>query len=214
MTKRIQILLIGFLITLTTNAQVADTILVIGQLTSKDKNPLPGVSIGIPKVKNGTVSDVCGRFEIKVPIEGVINFSMISEPYYISMNDIAPNKDTMYLNFQFDLKAENFNCDESISKFKRIKLNEKNRDTYSQKLLACFTDNFEKHTLDYYNHFKVLNQDFLFVINGHVMDDDFSPENLMFNDFKKVYVYNNYANNRNILIIISMNDNGRKEWRK
>jgi hypothetical protein len=183
-------------------------------LTSKDKNPLPGVLISIPKVKNGTVSDVCGKFEIKVPVEGVINFSMISEPYYISMNDIAPQKDTMYLNFQFDLKTENFDCDEPISKFKKIKLNEKNRDTYSQKLLACYTDNFEKHTWNYYKHFKALNQDFLFVINGHVMDDNFSPKCLMFKDFKKVFIYDNYANNRNILIIISMIDNGRKEWRK
>lgn len=212
-TKRFKLLSIGLFVAMIANCQISDSILIIGQLISKDKNPLPGVLISIRDLEKGTVSDACGYFNILVPTEAVIDFSLISEPYYISMCEIDPKSDTSKIIFQFDFKQNDNNCSDKLSKAKRIKLEKRNRDIYSQKLIACYKSDFERLTWKYYNYYHDTDKDILFVINGYVMDDDFSPDRLQFQDLEQVFIFDNQSCNSNILFIISMIDKGRKEKR-
>jgi hypothetical protein len=213
MTKRIISLFIGIVSSLIVNCQISDSVLIKGQLISKDKNPISGVSVSVRGLKSGTVSDVCGKIELWVPSESVIDFSMISEPYHISMCDIDPKSDTAEVTFRFDIKQKDEHCTDKLLKYRKIRLDDKNRDKYSQKLIACFKADFEKLTWKYYQYYRETSQDIVFVINGHVMDDDYSPEKILFDKLEQVFVFDNRSNNPNILFIISMTDKGRKERR-
>jgi hypothetical protein len=106
MISRDILLLIGLFFTLIVNCQISDSILIRGQVISKDKNPIPGVSISNRSTMTGAVSDACGRFEIFTPIESVLDFSLITEPYYISVCNLAPKSDTVDLIFRFDFKSK------------------------------------------------------------------------------------------------------------
>jgi hypothetical protein len=55
-------------------------------------------------------------------------------------------------------------------------------------LIACFSSDFERLTWKYYNLYQEKEDEIVILVNGHVMDKDFSLENLIFADFEQVFV--------------------------
>ena len=85
-------------------SQTVDSVLVKGQVISKDNIPLPGVTIRVSNSDKTVFSDLYGQFELWTPIEGIIEFSCISEPYKVSLSSVGvPEKDEFII-FKFDLK--------------------------------------------------------------------------------------------------------------
>jgi hypothetical protein len=205
-TKNI-ITLISLFITLIIHGQISDSILIRGQIISKNKNSISGVSVSARNTMAGAVSDICGRFEIFVPIEGVLDFSALTVPYSISVCDIAPKSDTVDLIFRIDFKEDNSHCHNKNKRTRQIKLEEQG--DYNQRLTACFSYDFERLTWKYYNYYQAKDDEIIILVNGNVMDKDFSPKYLKFTDFEQVFVFENFANNPNVLILISMNEKGK-----
>src|SRR4030042_5891516 len=102
-------LLLGLLVALSGYSQSADSVLIRGQIISKDKRPLPSATIRVSHTDRVVFSDASGQFEIWSPIEGILEFSCISEPYKISLSSIEAGKKDKLLKFEFDLKQQNAN---------------------------------------------------------------------------------------------------------
>ena len=85
---------------------------------------LPGVSVQVIDSKITTVTDADGKFELLVPIESILSFSLISEPYYISLCDFGISELEVYCTFRFEEK-ETYKCEKVTPREKFIKLKKK-----------------------------------------------------------------------------------------
>ncbi|MCZ8356244.1 MAG: carboxypeptidase-like regulatory domain-containing protein [Cyclobacteriaceae bacterium] len=67
-----------------------DTIEIAGEVISKYGTPLPGTNIVLHKTTNGTVTNACGQFKLRIPKDkkGYLSFSMISLPFYFDLGKI------------------------------------------------------------------------------------------------------------------------------
>jgi hypothetical protein len=86
------------------SSQSPDSVLIRGQIISKDKQPLPSATIRVSHTDNVVFSDATGQLEIWSPVEGILEFSCISEPYKISLSSIDAGKKEELLRFEFDLR--------------------------------------------------------------------------------------------------------------
>jgi len=127
--------------TLTGYSQSGDSVLIKGQVISRDKQPLPGVTVRISNSEKVVFSDVSGKFELWSPIEGIMEFSCISEPYRISVSSVGESEANELIKFEFDLKQLYLNYKTKKLKGRTIKVNP---GRISDIVLAYYKTDFER----------------------------------------------------------------------
>lgn len=187
--KQIIALILSLFIAPLAFSQTPDSVLLSGQIVAKDWCPLPGVNVQIVDSYNGTISDLNGRFKLKVPRESVLSFSMISEPYYLSLCNILkkPDIDTIDCIIRLDDK-NGYKCKKPTKAPNIIKLNCNNRGSHIFNLVACYNLNIEKTTLMYYNKYKESEKEIDFIVNGELIDNSNLIDSLNFKDFASVLI--------------------------
>src|SRR5512147_41316 len=98
------IIMLAMLISGKAFSQSSDSVLINGQVLSKDHRPLPSVTIRLSHSDKFVYSDENGQFKIWSPIEGILEFSCIAEPYKVSLSSIGAGKKDELLKFEFDLR--------------------------------------------------------------------------------------------------------------
>lgn len=170
-------------------SQTPDSVFISGQIVAKDWCPLPGLNVQIVDSYNGTISDLNGRFKLKVPIESVLSFSMISEPYYLSLCNVLKKSDTDSIDCVIRLNDKNgYKCKKTAKAPTIIKLNSNNRGSHTFNLVACYNKNIEKITLAYYNKYKESEKEIGFIVNGELIDNSNLIDSLNFKDFAGVSI--------------------------
>ena len=186
-------------------SQSVDSVLVKGQVISKDNIPLPGVTIRVSNSDKTVFSDVYGQFELWTPVEGIIEFSCISEPYKVSLSSVGvPEKDELII-FQFDLKHVYKSYNAKKLKGRTVKVNKVGKGRFSDIALAHYDSDFERITHKYYAHHSSLNHKIIFLVDGKVMDEDFTPYDLNYSTLKKVTIIRVIDSCEKIIFLVSTN---------
>jgi hypothetical protein len=190
----------GLVWAFTVFSQPADSILIKGQTISKDKHPLPGVTVRVFNTDKMVFSDISGEFELWAPIEGIVEFSCISEPYKISASSLGMPKDDEVIKFEFDLKQPDSNYRTKRHKGKTIKVNP---GRISDIVLAYYNSDFERITQKHFDYHNNLNHKVIFMIDGQIMDDSFTPNDLDYNSFNDVAILRILDSYDKIIFMIS-----------
>jgi len=81
-------ILSGLLMILSANAQTGTQINVSGSVTDVNGEPLIGVNILVEGTSTGTVTDYDGNFQLRVPVDAVLNISYIGyQPQQVAVNN-------------------------------------------------------------------------------------------------------------------------------
>lgn len=193
-------ILLGLVITLTGFSQHSDSVLIIGQAISKDKQPLPGVTVRVSNTEKVVYSDVSGKFELWSPIEGIMEFSCISEPFRISVSSVGESKANEVVKFEFDLKQPYLKYKTKKLKGRTIKVNP---GRISDIILAYYKSDFERITKKYYEYHLIHNHKMVFIMDGQIMDAEFNPNNLDYSLLKEVAIIRIINTNDKIIFLIS-----------
>jgi hypothetical protein len=153
-------------------------------------------------------SDVSGRFELWSPIEGIMEFSCISEPYRISVSSVGESKPDEVVKFEFDMKQPYLKYKAKKLKGRTIKVNP---GRISDIILAYYNSDFERITQKYYNEHLSHNHKMVFIVDGQIMDADFSPDNLDYSLLKEVAIIRILNASDKIIFLLStkMPDNNK-----
>jgi hypothetical protein len=195
-----KLILLGLVITLTGFSQPSDSVLIIGQAISKDKQPLPGVTVRVSNTEKVVYSDAFGKFELWSPIEGIMEFSCISEPYRISVSSVGESKANEVVKFEFDLKQPYLKYKTKKIKGRTIKVNP---GRISDIILAYYKSDFERITKKYYDYHLSHNHKMVFIMDGQIMDAVFNPDNLDYSLLKEVAIIRIINTNDKIIFLIS-----------
>lgn len=186
-------------------SQSVDSVLVKGQVVSKDNIPLPGVTIRVSNSDKIVFSDVYGQFELWTPVEGIIEFSCISEPYKVSLSSVGvPEKNELII-FKFDLKHVYKSYKTKKLKGRTVKVTKVSKGRFSDITLAHYDSDFERITHKYYDHHSSLNHKIIFLIDGQVMDEDFTPYDLDYGSLKKITIIRVIDSCEKIIFLVSTN---------
>jgi hypothetical protein len=196
------LILLGLLVSLTGFSQSTDSVLIKGQVLSKDKRPLPSATIRVSHTNKIVYSDETGQFKLWSPIEGILEFSCIAEPYKVSLSSIGAGKKDELLKFEFDLKQHNSKFKTKKLEGRTIKVN-KATARVSDIVLAYYESDFERITYKYYDHYKGLNYKIIFMVGGQVMNENFTLKNLDFISLKNVVILKILDSNDRIIFMIS-----------
>ncbi len=169
-------------------SQSVDSVLVKGQIITKDNHPLEQVTIRLSNTDKVVFSDAFGQFELWSPIEGILEFSCISEPYKISLSSIGGCQEDEVLKFKFDLKQSNANYKTKRIKGRTIHVNKLAQGRLSDMVLAYYDSDFERITLKHYEYHKNQHHKILFMLNGKVLEENFHPINLDYSTLKNVAI--------------------------
>lgn len=194
------IIITGLLCALTGFSQSTDSILIKGQTISKDNHPLPGVTVRVFNTDKMVFSDISGEFELWAPIEGIVEFSCISEPYKISASSLGMPEDDEVIKFEFDLKQPNSNYRTKRNKGRTIKVNP---GRISDIVMAYYDSDFERITLKHFDYHNNLNHKVIFMIDGQIMDDSFTTNDLDYNSFNDVAILRILDSYDKIIFMIS-----------
>jgi hypothetical protein len=197
------LIIIALLFVLSGFSQSADSVLVRGQIITKDNHPLEQVTVRVSNTDNVVFSDPLGQFELWSPIEGILEFSCISEPYKISLSSIGGCEENEVLKFKFDLKQPNSNYKTKKLKGRTINVNKLNQGRLSDMVLAYYDSDFERITLKHYDYHKSQHHKILFMVNGKVLEENFHPMNFDFNTFKNVAILRILDSYDKIIFMIS-----------
>jgi len=197
--------ILGLLISLTGFSQSIDSVLIRGQVLSKDKRPLPSVTVRISNTNKVVLSDGFGQFELWSPIEGIIEFSCISEPYKISLSSIGVGKKNELLKFEFDLKQQSSNFKTKRLKGRTIKVNKVNPGRISDIVLAYYNSDFERITKKHYDYYHSHNYKIIFMVGGQVMDESFNLNDLDYSSLNDVAIIRIIDSNDKIIFMMSTN---------
>jgi hypothetical protein len=148
---------------------------------------LPSVTIRVSHTDKMVYSDASGQFELWSPIEGILEFSCISEPYKVSLSSIGAGKKDELLKFEFDLKQHNSKFKTKKLEGRTIKVN-KATARVSDIILAYYDSDFERITQKYYDHYRGLNYKMIFMVGGQVMGESFAPNDLDYNLLNNVAI--------------------------
>jgi hypothetical protein len=195
-----KLILLGLISTLNVFSQSGDSVLIKGQVISKDKQPLSGVTVRVSNTDKLAYSDVSGKFELWSPIEGIMEFSCISEPYRISVSSVGESKADEVVKFQFDLKQPYLKYKTKKLKGRTIKVNP---GRISDIILAYYKSDFERITKKYYEYHLSHNHKMVFIMDGQIMDAEFTPLNLDYNLIKEVAIIRIINTNDKIIFLIS-----------
>jgi hypothetical protein len=195
-----RLLLLGLISSLAGFSQPGDSILIRGQVISKDKQPLPGVTVRVSNTDKLAYSDVSGKFELWSPIEGIMEFSCISEPYRISVSAVGESKADEVVKFEFDMKQPYRHNKVKKLKGRTIKVNP---GRISDIILAYYNSDFERITQKYYDDHISRNHKMVFIVDGQIMDAGFSPNKLDYNLLKEVAIIKILNTNDKIIFLVS-----------
>ena len=200
---KIKLTILGLSAALTGFSQSADSVLVKGQIITKDNHPLEQVTIRVSNTDNVVFSDAFGQFELWSPIEGILEFSCISEPYKVSLSSIGGCKENEILKFKFDLKQPNSNYKTKKLKGRTIKVNKIDEGRLSDFILAYYNSDFERITQKHFDYHQSQNHKILFMINGKVMAENFNPINLDYRTLQNVAILRILDSYDKIIFMIS-----------
>jgi hypothetical protein len=195
-----RLLLLGLISSLTGFSQSGDSILIKGQVISKDKQPLPGVTVRVSNTDKLAYSDVSGKFELWSPIEGIMEFSCISEPYRISVSAVGETKPDEVVKFEFDMKQPYLKYKAKKLKGRTIKVNP---GRISDIILAYYNSDFKRITQKYYDDHLSHDHKMVFIVDGQIMDNAFTPDNLDYNSLKEVAIIKIINTNDKIIFLVS-----------
>lgn len=203
---KLKLVLLELSISMALFSQQVDSVLVRGQLITKDKNPLPNAIIRISNSDKEVVSDIFGQFELWSPIEGILEFSCISEPYRISLSSIGLPEENELIKFQFDLKQPDSNYKPKKLKGRKVRINKITQGRITDIILAYYTSNFEHITQKHFKYHQNQNHKIIFMINGQIMDENFTINNLDYSSFKQVAIIRIIDSYDKIIFMISTNE--------
>jgi len=183
-----KLLLIGLLISLTGFSQSVDSVLIKGLIISKDNYPLPYATIRVSNTDKVVNSDLSGQFEIWSPIEGILEFSCISEPYRLSINSIGVPEEGEIIKFKFDLKKPRSNYKSRKLKGRTIKVKKYHSNQFSDLILAYYDSDFERITQNHFKDHINQNHKIIFMIDGQIMDDNFELSDLDYSSLNKIVI--------------------------
>ncbi len=195
--------LFGLTLALAGFSQSADSVLVRGQIITKDNHPLEQATIRISNTDKVAFSDASGQFELWTPIEGILEFSCISEPYKISVSSFGGCKENEVLKFKFDLKQPNSNYKTKKLKGRTIKVNKLDEGRLSDFVLAYYNSDFERITQKHYAYHQSQNHKIIFMVNGRVMEENFNPINLDYSLLQNVAILRILDSYDKIIFMIS-----------
>jgi hypothetical protein len=181
-------------------SQSSDSVLIRGQAISKDNHPLPGVTVRIANSDKMAFSDISGNFELWTPIESIVEFSCISEPYRISVSSIGVPKEDEIIKFEFDLKQPYSDYRTKKNKGRTVKVNP---GRISDIILAYYNSDFERITQKHYEYHHNLNHKMMFMIDGQVMDNGFTLNRLDYNSINDIAILRIIDSNDKIIFMIS-----------
>jgi hypothetical protein len=200
---RLKLIIPGLLASIAGYSQSVDSVLVKGQVISRDNSPLPGVTIRVSNSDKMTFSDVYGQFEMWTPVEGILEFSCISEPYKISMSSVGlPEEDELII-FKFDLRERSTNFGAKKLKGRTVRVNKVKYGRFSDITLAHYNSDFKRITQKYYDYHHHQNHKIFFLIDGQFMNEDFIPEDLNYNSLEKVTIIRIIDSYEKIIFLIS-----------
>lgn len=196
-------ILIGLLITLAGFSQSTDSVLIRGQVISKDKHPLPGVTISVFNTNKIVLSDLMGQFELWSPIEGIVEFSCISEPYRISVSSLGPKGKDELIKFEFDIKKPESDLRTKKLKGRTIRVNPGH---ISDIILAYYNSDFIRITKKYFDYYSSLDLKIIFMINGQIMDNRFTMNDIDYNSLNNVAIIRITDSADKIIFMMSTNE--------
>jgi len=182
-----KIILLGLLFTVTGFSQSADSVLIRGQVLSRDQRPLPSVTVRVSHSDKLVYSDESGKFQLWTPIEGILEFSCISEPYKVSLTSIGAGKKDELLKFEFDLRQHKSDFRTKKLEGRTIKVN-KATARVSDIVLAYYDSDFERITKKYYDYYQNLNYKMIFMVGGQVMHESFTLTDLDYNSLNNAAI--------------------------
>lgn len=200
---RLKFAILALFITTVGFSQSVDSVLIKGQVISRDNNPLPGVMVKVSNTNKETIADLYGQFELWTPIEGIIEFSCISEPYKISLSSIGVPKENELIKFKFDFKQNYSNYKTKRLKGRTIRINKIKQGHISDIILAYYDSDFERITQKYYDFHHNQNHKIIFLLDGNVMNEDFTPNDLNYNSVEKITIIRITDINDKIIFMIS-----------
>lgn len=203
MTKIAKLIITGLFISMAGYSQTADSVLVKGQVISRDNIPLIGATIRVTNSDKIAYSDVYGQFELWAPVEGILEFSCISEPYKISLSSVGLPKEDELIIFKFDLREASSNYAAKKLKGRTVKVNKVRQGRFSDITLAHYNSDFERITQKYYDYHFNQNHKIIFLLDGQVMHEDFTPNNLNYKILEKVTVIRIIDSYEKIIFLIS-----------
>lgn len=158
-----------------------------GQVVSKDRLPLPSVTIRLSHTDKIVYSDENGQFRMVVPIEGILEFSCIAEPYKVSLASIGAGKKDELLKFEFDLRQHNTRVKPKKLEGRTIRVN-KSTARVSDIVLAYYDADFNRITKKYFDYYSNLHYKMIFMVGGQVMYDGFSLADIDYNNLKNIAI--------------------------
>ena len=148
-------------------------------------------------------SDLSVQVELWSPIEGIIEFSCISEPYKISLSSIGVGKENELLKFEFDLKQQNSNYKSKRLKGRIIKVNKVNPGRISDIILSYYNSDFEQITKRNFDYYHSQNHKIIFMIDGQIMHEDFTLNDLDYSTLNNVAIIRVKDSHDKIIFMVS-----------
>jgi hypothetical protein len=195
-----KLVLFGLIVSVSGYSQSMDSILIKGQTISKDKHPLPGVTVRVTNTDKVVFSDLSGQFELWTPIEGIVEFSCISEPYRISASSVGVPKQNELIKFEFDLKQPYSHYRTKRHKGRTIKVNP---GRISDIILAYYNSDFERITEKYYDYYTGQNIKIIFMVGGQIMPESFTLNDLDYNSLNDIAILRIIDSYDKIIFMIS-----------
>jgi hypothetical protein len=201
-----KLILIGLLAALSGFSQSIDSVLIRGQVLSKDRRPLPSVTVRVSHTDKLVYSNEFGQFELWSPIEGILEFSCISEPYKVSLSSIGAGKKDELLKFEFDLKQHDSKFKTKKLEGRTIKVN-KSTARISDIVLAYYDSDYERITQKYFDYYRSLNYKMIFMIGGQVMHENFTLNDLDYSLLNNVAIIRIIDSYDKIIFMMSIKAN-------
>lgn len=193
----------GLIISVISFSQSADSVLVKGQVISKDNYPLAHATIRISNTDNMVNSDLAGQFEIWSPVEGILEFSCISEPFRVSTNTLNVMDEDELIKFKFDLKQSKSIFKSRGQKGRTIHIKKHHSTRFSDLVIAYYESDFERITRKRFDQHERQGYKIMFMVNGQIMDEDFTIDDLDFNLLTKVAILRILDSRDKIIFMIS-----------
>lgn len=184
-------------------SQTLDSVLLKGQVVSKYNVPLSDVTIRVSNTDKTVVSDPYGQFELWTPVEGILEFSCISEPYKISLSSVGVPKENELTIFKFDLRHAYSSYKTKRLKGRTIKVDKVSQGRFSDVALAHYNSDFERITRKYYDYHTNQNHKIFFLIDGQFMEEDFTPDDLKYDLLEKITIIRIIDSYEKIIFLVS-----------
>ncbi len=188
MITKLKFIMTGLILSTAGFSQSLDSVLVKGQVVSRENNPLQGVTIRISNSDKTVLSDVYGQFELWTPVEGILEFSCISEPYKVSLSSVGLPEENELIIFKFDVREASSNYWSKRLKGRTIKVNKVRQGRFSDIALAHYNSDFERITNKYYDYHYHQDHKIFFLIDGQFMEEEFTPADLNYSSLENITI--------------------------